>query len=264
MRIRPRMYTRAEARTSGKRLRHKTFTTLMFSTGKGCDLTRRWEPPHLCGGATLQRCGKTASINSRGFSPGSCRSRFAASHPSETRGCVGHAAHATAGEQQIPQGLKPVRDDKNRGSESAGSSPRRWLFLFGVHQAKFFQLVAQRIAADVQQAGRLRLIAVGLLHGHLHQCRVPPLPARFRPRGWRAWAEFAPSGELLGRCPVDRAGLAFEGRLRLTVLADRERQVIRAQLILFFQDHGALDGVFQFAHIARPVVLEQQLAQSPR
>ena len=43
--------------------------------------------------------------------------------------------------------------------------------------------------------------------------------------------------------------------------ADGERQIHRAQERLFFENHSALDGVLELAHIARPVVAENQMAR---
>src|SRR6266702_7593183 len=43
------------------------------------------------------------------------------------------------------------------------------LLFFSVDQAELFHLVAQRVAADVQQLGGLDLVAVGLLQCHLDQ-----------------------------------------------------------------------------------------------
>ena len=63
-------------------------------------------------------------------------------------------------------------------------------FLFGVHQAKLLQLVAQRIAADVEQFGGLRLVAVGLLHGHFNQAVLDLLQSWCHPRESKAGAGF--------------------------------------------------------------------------
>src|SRR5579862_6234275 len=41
-------------------------------------------------------------------------------------------------------------------------------FLFATDQAKLLELVAERVARDIEQLGRMRLIVVCLLHGKFH------------------------------------------------------------------------------------------------
>ncbi len=46
---------------------------------------------------------------------------------------------------------------------------RRGLVFFGVDQTEFLQLVAQRVAADIEQLGGMSLISICLVHGQVHQ-----------------------------------------------------------------------------------------------
>src|SRR5208283_350217 len=151
-----------------------------------------------------------------------------------------------------------IRNRGPRRARRSGIRGSRGLFLFAVRQPKLLHLVPQRIPADTQQLRRLDLVAVGLLQRQLYQGvlhilqRRPALGNRQR-----------------RQTTLPRRGLRFcrrSAHLSLHGAAapaagHGERQVLRPQLVAFFQNHGAFQRVLQLAHITRPVVIQQQPAR---
>ena len=56
------------------------------------------------------------------------------------------------------------------------------------------------------------------------------------------------------------ATVIFDHNRTASSIGDREGQIIRLEQVAFFQNHGALESVFQFADIARPVIVHKQTA----
>src|SRR5271166_2986275 len=135
----------------------------------------------------------------------------------------------------------------------------RWFVFFGVHESEFFQLVAQRIAADVEQPCGVGLVAGGLRHGQLDE-RALDFLQRSAAFGYEEFGQASAVGQLRRTAAVASAGRYLEGGISCLLLCDGERQIVWPEYVALFQDHGALDRVLEFAHVSRPIVPEQQLA----
>src|ERR1035437_3976425 len=105
---------------------------------------------------------------------------------------------------------------------------------------ELLHLVAQRIPRDAQQERGLRLVAFGLLQGAHQQA---------------AFVIFQRES-VGGNLRADRNSRQLPVAVRPR---NRNRQTGRRDRRAFLQDHGPLDGVAQFANVARPIVRDQQL-----
>ena len=99
------------------------------------------------------------------------------------------------------------------------------------------------------------LVVVGLAHGEFDH-GVLDFFERGAAFGDVEAGEEASVGQGLGGFG---GGGAFEGGASAGV-ADGEGEIDGAEERLVFEDHAALDGIFQFADVARPVVMEQEAA----
>src|SRR5208337_4820450 len=150
--------------------------------------------------------------------------------------------------------------NRRRGLRRSLRGGVRGFVFFGVDEPKLLQLVTQRVAADVEQAGGVGLISIGLRHGDIHQLAFH-LFQRSAALGNVQWRQAAAVRQMLdGSAAAVVSRRMLKGGEGGLLLRHCERQIFRIELFVLSQNHGALDCVLQLAHIARPVVLQNQLA----
>jgi len=142
------------------------------------------------------------------------------------------------------------------GTQVCWSSIRPLLVEFGDRdEREFFQFVAEGVAADIEQPGSVCLIAVGLVHCELDHGVLEFLEGR------AAFGDIqAGEGTAIGEfaSAVGWRSLLEEGAA--VGFADGEGQIHGAEVGLFFENHAAFDGVFEFAHVAGPIVAQDEVA----
>src|SRR5208283_5652104 len=103
----------------------------------------------------------------------------------------------------------------------------RGFVFFGVDEPELLQLVTKGVAADVEQAGGMGLISIGLRHGDIHQLAFNLLQrcTALRNVQWRQAASVRQMFSSSAAAVVSRRMLkGGEGRL---LLCHRERQILR-------------------------------------
>ena len=103
-------------------------------------------------------------------------------------------------------------------------------------QTVFVQFVVQGAGLNSQQRGPLGLDVVGLLHGLGEQLALD-----------------------LSEALVERHRAGRDGLVVPSGFVEGQRQIVVVDLFAIGEDNGALDDIFQLAHIARPGVANQPL-----
>src|SRR5271167_281941 len=109
-------------------------------------------------------------------------------------------------------------------------------------EPELLQLITKCVAADVEQAGGMGLVSIGLCHGDVHQLTLNLFQRSAAFGNMQLW-KAASIRKLLsdGTAIVSLGKLkCSEGRL---LPRYRERQVLRIEFLSFFQNHGTLNCV---------------------
>src|SRR5215467_657393 len=130
-------------------------------------------------------------------------------------------------------------------------------FFSGSDELEFLQLVAEGVAANIEQAGGVGLIAVGVAHGEFDHGALDFFE-RCAFFGDIKSGQHTAVRQLLASTVSGRTAVLEGGEAAAGGFSNGKGHVDRAQDGFVLENHGAFDRVLEFANIARPIMSEQK------